>query len=159
MADEEQAHLRIVSSRHFFCSVLDLGGWVITLQGQLHIGLPGGHPDVPDENVVKLQRIARAYRQRERAAGWLRRQIYAPAPGFISRYGSAILLQGDGDMLSGCSLAPDVDGHLTLQHHMAGEDAWQSDFSMDYRDRADESDYVQCHPDHGFHTETIHKFQ
>ena len=62
-------------------------------------------------------------------------------------------------MLDRRSLAPDVDGHITLQDHMAGKEFGYFDFGLSQRNREDDGQSLERQPSGQSHTETIPKFR
>ena len=46
----------------------------------------------------------------------------------------------DGDLLAGCGAAPDVDGHVALEDHVAGEDFGEGDFRVSQTGSENEND-------------------
>jgi len=63
---------------------------------------------------------------RERAAGGAGAEVEAPATQRAGRGGAGLAVKGDFDGLRWSGHAPDVDGQIALDDHVAAENFWQA---------------------------------
>ena len=126
----EEADLRVVGGGDFFGGVLDDGVAGEAEQRHLHVGLAGGKPEIADENVVEGEGVCATDSEGEGAAGGLGGKIDAPAMKVVGGGGGGRTVEVDGDLLAWFGLAPDVDGHVALEDHVAGEDLGEGDVGV-----------------------------
>ena len=129
MSDEKEAYLGIVGRSYLLCGVQDLGGWVVAFERELHVGLSGSYPEITDQNVIQLQGIAGADCQCEGTTSAPRGKVHAATARLVCACRRAGVLERDGDRFTWSGLAPDMDWHVTLQDHMAGEQLRKFDFT------------------------------
>ena len=98
--------------------------------GKLHVGLPGAHPYIPDQNIFHPYLTARIIPENHavRAARFQPLQEDLKIPFLI--HGSFILLFQKGDRHSPSRLvkAPDTHSLFLLKHHAVTDQPWQSQF-------------------------------
>ena len=95
-----------------------------------HIRLPGGKPHVAHQQVRTSELRAAMDGERERTPGGLCGKVDAPSTCVVRRRGHGDAVEFDRDFFFGGCASPDVDGHVALENHVAGEDFGEGDFGL-----------------------------
>ncbi len=128
--DEKEADVGVVGGGDLFGGVLNDGAVGEAGEGHLHVGLAGGEPEIADEDVVELDGVRAADDESEGAASGLRGKVDAPTADVVGGCGGGEAVEFYGDLFSGGGAAPDVDGHVALKDHVAGEEFGERDFGV-----------------------------
>ena len=75
-----------------------------------------------------------------RGLGW---EAKAPSAEVVGGGGIGDAVEVDGDLLAGRGVAPDVDGHVALEDHVAGEDFGEGDFGSGGEGEAEQGEGVE----------------
>ncbi len=143
LLDEQEADLRVVGGGDLFVGVFDYSVAGEAREGHLHVGLAGGEPEVSDEDVFELEGVGSVDGEGEGASGGLGGEVEAPAAEVVRDGGVGAAVEIDGDLLAGCGAPPDVDGHLALEDHVAGEDFGEGDFGSGGDGEAEQGEGVE----------------
>ena len=91
-------------------------------QRHLHIRLTGCKPEVAEKHILKSDGVGCLHLKSEWTTGRLGRKIDAPAASGVGRCAGGRSVERYRDLLARVGIAPNVDRHIALQHHVAGED-------------------------------------
>jgi hypothetical protein len=118
----EPAELRIGGAGDL---VVAVGGGV---EGELHVGLSGGEPDVADEDVRDDEAVFAGDDEVE-GAGVFRGQVEVRVPAAVGAGDDfrCRLVEGDGDGFAGFGAAPDRGGGRFLEDGVGGKDGGKLD--------------------------------
>ena len=128
--DQEEANVGEVGSGDLFVGVLDLGAGTKAGERHLHVGLARGKPEIAEEDVVIRNGVGALDGEGVGATGGLCGEVDAPAAGGASSGGVGEVVEGGSDGLAGCGVAPEMDGHVALEDHVAGEEFGERDFGL-----------------------------
>jgi hypothetical protein len=99
-------------------------------EGHLHVGLAGGEPEIAEEDVVVGDGVGAVDGESVGASGGLCGEVDTPAAGGVGDGGVGEVVEGGGNGLAGGGAAPDVNGHVALENHVAGKDFGEGDFGL-----------------------------